>query len=324
MTTTAEATAIGENAPVSMRNEPERNRWVATAGPDVIGALTYQFAGGRYVLISTHVDTAYRRRGLASQLVRGALEEIRTTGKKVTVVCPFIGDVMVRHPEYFDLVDPVHPGPGVTGARSEGSAAQNHDAHVGSVDSAPSSEPVDPARVANMRLMVLGAVAHHGPLTADDIEQLLGDWNVQAPAATKKPLIDRELEALTAGGFIRAEEGRSPGRSEWVCNPQGRAELHDLLLHLLTGEATEPFDLIPLLRFVRALTVDELVDGLRRRILRLDEVLAHKVSAIAHAPADGPERASEIVRLDWHRYNADRSWSLEFVGRLYSPADSAL
>ncbi|MEV7631756.1 GNAT family N-acetyltransferase [Microbacterium sp. NPDC089318] len=320
MMTTSEATSASGSGPVAIRKEPERNRWVATAGPDVIGALTYQFAGGRYVLISTHVDSAYRHRGLASQLVRGALEEIRTTGKKVTVVCPFIGDVMVRHPEYFDLVDPVHPGPGVTGARSESSAAQNHDANGESVGSPPSSEPVDPARIETMRMMVLGAVAHHGALTADDIEQLLGDWNVQATAATRKPLIDRELEALIAGGFIRAEDGRSLGRPEFVCNPHGRAELHDLLLHLLTREATEPFDLIPLLRFVRALTVDELVDGLRRRILRIDEVLAHKVSAIAHAPADGPERASEILRMDWHRYNADRSWSLEFVGRLYGPA----
>jgi predicted GNAT family acetyltransferase len=50
------------------------------------------------------VDPSVEGKGVGSQLVEGALEDIRGRGLSVTVVCPFIGTYLRRHPEYADVV----------------------------------------------------------------------------------------------------------------------------------------------------------------------------------------------------------------------------
>lgn len=106
-------------------NDSEHGRWVATLGADAIAELTYRYRGGRVVLISTWVDHAYRNHRVASELISRALDEIRESGKKITVICPVVGKFIARHPEYLDLIDEGHPGPGAypdrepMGARDE-------------------------------------------------------------------------------------------------------------------------------------------------------------------------------------------------------------
>jgi predicted GNAT family acetyltransferase len=57
-------------------------------------------------VIITHTETprALRGRGIASELVQGALELIRADGLKVVAGCGFVVDYLGRHPEYADLV----------------------------------------------------------------------------------------------------------------------------------------------------------------------------------------------------------------------------
>jgi hypothetical protein len=57
-------------------------------------------------LIITHTETprALRGRGIASQLVEGALELIRADGQKVIAGCGFVVDYLRKHPEYRDLM----------------------------------------------------------------------------------------------------------------------------------------------------------------------------------------------------------------------------
>jgi len=93
-------------------NDTERGRWIATLGPDPIGELTYRFVGGRVVLLSTWVNPAYRNQRVASELIARALDEIGGTGKKITIICPVVGEFIARNPEYADLIDRVHPGSG--------------------------------------------------------------------------------------------------------------------------------------------------------------------------------------------------------------------
>ena len=54
---------------------------------------------------STHTETppALRGRGIASELVKGALEMIRADGLKVVAGCGFVVDYLSKHPEYADL-----------------------------------------------------------------------------------------------------------------------------------------------------------------------------------------------------------------------------
>ncbi len=57
-------------------------------------------------IIITHTETprALRGRGIASELVKGALELIRAGGKKVIAGCSFVVDYLREHPEDADLV----------------------------------------------------------------------------------------------------------------------------------------------------------------------------------------------------------------------------
>jgi hypothetical protein len=64
------------------------------------------FANYRQAVIITHTETprALRGRGIASELVKGALEMIRADGHKVIAGCGFVVDYLDKHPEYADLV----------------------------------------------------------------------------------------------------------------------------------------------------------------------------------------------------------------------------
>jgi uncharacterized protein len=57
-------------------------------------------------VIITHTETprALRGRGIASELVKGALALIRADGYKVIAGCGFMVDYLEKHPEYADLV----------------------------------------------------------------------------------------------------------------------------------------------------------------------------------------------------------------------------
>jgi len=57
-------------------------------------------------VIITHTETprSLRGRGIASELVKGALGLIRADGHKVIGACGFVVDYLNKHPEYRDLM----------------------------------------------------------------------------------------------------------------------------------------------------------------------------------------------------------------------------
>lgn len=64
----------------------------------------YRRADG--VITFTHTETpfAVQGQGIASKLIRGALEQVRAEGLKVVARCSFVAAYIARHPEYADLV----------------------------------------------------------------------------------------------------------------------------------------------------------------------------------------------------------------------------
>lgn len=97
---------------LEVTNDAEHGRWVAILGTDAIAELTYRFVATRVVLLSTWVDHAYRNHRVATELVARVLDEIRESGKKITIICPVVGEFIARNPDYLDLIDKVHPGSG--------------------------------------------------------------------------------------------------------------------------------------------------------------------------------------------------------------------
>lgn len=97
---------------LDVQNDVEHGRWIATLGAEAIAELPYRFVGGRVVLLAAWVDPVYRNNRVATELIARVLDEIRESGKKITIICPVVGRFIARHPEYADLVDKVRPGAG--------------------------------------------------------------------------------------------------------------------------------------------------------------------------------------------------------------------
>jgi predicted GNAT family acetyltransferase len=64
----------------------------------------YRLVPGKVIITHTETPPALRGRGIASELVKGALALIRADGLKVVAGCSFVVDYLERHPEVADLV----------------------------------------------------------------------------------------------------------------------------------------------------------------------------------------------------------------------------
>lgn len=68
-----------------------------------IAFANYRLAGDRVIITHTETPPALRGRGIASELIKGALGLIRTDGNKVVAGCSFVVDYLRQHPEYADI-----------------------------------------------------------------------------------------------------------------------------------------------------------------------------------------------------------------------------
>lgn len=93
------------NQPTStnaVRNNAALNRYELDVDGTVAFA-NYRLKPGTVVITHTETPPALRGRGVASKLVKGALEQIRADGLKVVAGCGFVVDYLEKHPEFSDL-----------------------------------------------------------------------------------------------------------------------------------------------------------------------------------------------------------------------------
>ena len=89
-------------AAASVRDNKAQSRYEL----DVEGGVAFaNYHRGPGTVIITHTETPpnLRGRGIASDLVQGALELIRADGAKVVAGCGFVVDYLRKHPEFADL-----------------------------------------------------------------------------------------------------------------------------------------------------------------------------------------------------------------------------
>jgi predicted GNAT family acetyltransferase len=89
--------------PFPIRDNTALSRFELEAG-GVTAFMTYRLAGNVVTLAHTETPVAARGRGIASQLVKGVLDEMRRRGLKIVPRCPFVSAYIAKHPEYRDLV----------------------------------------------------------------------------------------------------------------------------------------------------------------------------------------------------------------------------
>ena len=86
----------------SVRDNKAQNRFEL----DVDGAVAfanYRLTPSAVIITHTETPRALRGRGVASELIRGALELIRADRRKVIAGCGFVVDYLSKNPQFADL-----------------------------------------------------------------------------------------------------------------------------------------------------------------------------------------------------------------------------
>jgi uncharacterized protein len=89
---------------VTVTDNPEAARYEVTVDGERAGFVTYRQSPGVITFMHAEVQPSRERRGLGSQLVRGALDDARARGLTVRPVCPFVAWFIETHKDYQNLL----------------------------------------------------------------------------------------------------------------------------------------------------------------------------------------------------------------------------
>jgi predicted GNAT family acetyltransferase len=102
--------ATASTLDITVRDNPESQTYDALIGDEIAGTMLYEIEGPRLVLTHTAVQQRFQHQGVANTLIGAALDDIRTKGKRITIICPIVKTFIDGHPAYADLIDAEHPG----------------------------------------------------------------------------------------------------------------------------------------------------------------------------------------------------------------------
>ena len=89
---------------IDVTDNPAEARYELRVEGSIVGLAVYVETPGRRDIVHTEVDPALGGRGLGTQMVKAALDDIRDKGMRVTPSCPFVGAFIREHPDYADLL----------------------------------------------------------------------------------------------------------------------------------------------------------------------------------------------------------------------------
>lgn len=96
---------IDDKPAIEVRDNPDAGRYEVTVDGAAAGFAAYRYESeDRVVFFHTQVDDAFEGQGVASALLRYALDDVRARGVRLVPQCPFVADYIQRHQDYADLV----------------------------------------------------------------------------------------------------------------------------------------------------------------------------------------------------------------------------
>ena len=88
---------------------PEHQKYTIAVDGKNVGFAEFADRGDQRVFYHTEIDPDFGGRGLATILVKEALDAARGDGQRIVPVCSMVGTVLKKHPEFDDITDPVTP-----------------------------------------------------------------------------------------------------------------------------------------------------------------------------------------------------------------------
>lgn len=100
--------SAGLRESATVRDAPERSRYElhvkhSADGTLLAGVEEYSRDGDVVSFLHTEIYPQFEGEGLASILVRAALDDLRARGLHVRAVCSYVVAFIAKHPEYQDL-----------------------------------------------------------------------------------------------------------------------------------------------------------------------------------------------------------------------------
>jgi predicted GNAT family acetyltransferase len=87
----------------TVRDNPAENRYELTVD-GYLAAAYYKLSDGVITFVHTEVPKELGGRGIGSQLVKGALDDVRARNLKVVAQCPFVAGYIGKHADYSGLL----------------------------------------------------------------------------------------------------------------------------------------------------------------------------------------------------------------------------
>lgn len=90
-------------------DNPTEQRYEILVEGHLAGFISYALDGERITMWHTEIEPEYEGRGLASELAKVALDDVKQRGLSLVPLCPFVAKYVRRHPEeYLQIVAPDH------------------------------------------------------------------------------------------------------------------------------------------------------------------------------------------------------------------------
>ncbi|MFF8594207.1 GNAT family N-acetyltransferase [Streptomyces sp. NPDC015220] len=95
------------SAAPTVERRDDRHRYEILVAGERAGLTAFRDHLGQRVFYHTVIDDAFAGRGLAAELVRQALADVRAQGMRIVPVCPYVAKYLTTHDEFDDITDPV-------------------------------------------------------------------------------------------------------------------------------------------------------------------------------------------------------------------------
>jgi predicted GNAT family acetyltransferase len=90
---------------LEIADHPERHRYELMQDGKLAARIEYRMRGPAVIdLVHTEVDKEFEGQGLGSKIVKFALDDMRSQGRRVIATCSYIQGWLHKHAGYEDLV----------------------------------------------------------------------------------------------------------------------------------------------------------------------------------------------------------------------------